>query len=238
MRPIPFRKTTEAMNILLLEDEATLADWVVSSLESAGHTVDHFTDGKSALIAASTRDYDLLVLDRMVPELDGLSVVRTLRSTKSNVAILMLTSLADIDDRVEGLEAGADDYLAKPFAQSELLARVMALGRRGGPSTSNAPTTLTHEDLELDLLGLVVKRGGQTIDLNPKEIRLLETFMRNKGRVLTRSMLLERVWKINFDPSTNVVDTHVSRLRSKVDKPFPTALIVTIRGSGYVFGRS
>lgn len=226
------------MNILLLEDEAALAEWVVSSLESTGHTVDHFADGKSALIAATTHEYDLLILDRMVPELDGLSVVKTLRSTKSNVAILMLTSLNDIDDRVEGLEAGADDYLTKPFAQSELLARVMALGRRGGPTSENAPTTLSHADLELDLLGLTAKRAGQKLDLNPKEIRLLETFMRNKGRVLTRSMLLERVWKINFDPSTNVVDTHVSRLRAKLDKPFETAFIETVRGSGYVFGRS
>ena len=225
------------MNILLLEDETKLAEWITSSLETAGHSVDHLEDGKSALLAASTREYDLLILDRMVPELDGLSVVKTLRSTKSNVPIILLTSLNDIEDRVEGLEAGADDYLAKPFAQSELLARVMALGRRGGPSNSEAPTTLKHRDLELDLLGLVAKREGKSLDLNPKEIRLLETFMRNKGRVLTRSMLLERVWKINFDPSTNVVDTHVSRLRAKVDKPFTTPYIETIRGAGYVFGR-
>jgi DNA-binding response OmpR family regulator len=226
------------MNILLLEDEIALADWVVTSLETSGHTVDHFGDGRSALIAATTQDYDLLILDRMVPELDGLSVMKTLRATKSNVAILMLTSLNDIDDRVEGLEAGADDYLTKPFAQSELRARVMALGRRGGPQAGDAPTKLVYQDVELDLLGFTVKRAGQNLDLKPKEIRLLETFMRNKGRVLTRSMLLERVWKINFDPSTNVVDTHVSRLRAKLDKPFDHALIETVRGAGYVFGRS
>ena len=226
------------MNILLLEDDAALAEWVETSLEASGHTVDHFNDGKSALIAATTQEYDLLILDRMVPELDGLSVLKTLRATRSDVAILMLTSLNDIDDRVEGLEAGADDYLTKPFAQSELRARVMALGRRGGARSENAPTKLTHNDVELDLLGLTAKRSGKTLDLNPKEIRLLETFMRNKGRVLTRSMLLERVWKINFDPSTNVVDTHVSRLRAKLDKPFDDAMIETVRGAGYVFGRS
>lgn len=224
------------MNILLLEDEAELAQWVEKCLTEAGHTIDHFADGKSALIAATTHDYDLLILDRMVPELDGLSVLKTLRSTRSDVPVLMLTALGDVADKVEGLEAGADDYLAKPFAQSELMARVMALGRRGGPSQSE-PTSLSHEDLHLNLLAQTCTRAGQPIDLNPKEIRLLEALMRNKGRVMTRAMLLERVWQISFDPSTNVVETHVSRLRAKVDKPFGKALIETVRGSGYVFGR-
>lgn len=224
------------MNILLLEDDDDLAIWVTKSLTEAGHTVDHFTDGKSALIAATTHDYDLLILDRMVPELDGLSVVKTLRSTRSDVPVLMLTALGDVADKVEGLEAGADDYLSKPFAQSELLARVMALGRRGGPSQAG-PTSLSHEDLHLNLLSQTCTRAGQALDLNPKEIRLLEALMRNKGRVMTRAMLLERVWQINFDPSTNVVETHVSRLRAKVDKPFDKPLIETVRGSGYVFGR-
>lgn len=225
------------MKILLLEDELSLAEWVRSSLEASGHSVDHFADGKSALIAATTRDYDLLVLDRMVPELDGLAVVKTLRSTKSSVPILMLTSLGDIEDRVEGLEAGADDYLPKPFAQSELSARVMALGRRGGQADTAEATTLVYKDLLLDLLKQTCTRAGQPLDLNPKEIRLLEAFMRAKGRVLTRVMLLERVWNINFDPSTNVVETHVSRLRTKVDKPFDVPYIETVRGAGYVFGR-
>lgn len=224
------------MNILLLEDEADLANWVSKNLTAAGHTVDHFADGKSALIAATTQEYDLLILDRMVPELDGLSVVKTLRSTRSDVPVLMLTALGDVADKVEGLEAGADDYLPKPFAQTELLARVMALGRRGGPSAAE-PSSLSHEDLHLNLLSQTCTRAGQVIDLNPKEIRLLEAFMRNKGRVLTRAMLLERVWQISFDPSTNVVETHVSRLRGKVDKPFDKPLIETVRGSGYVFGR-
>lgn len=224
------------MNILLLEDDADLATWVKKCLISGGHSVDHFEDGKTALIAATTHDYDLLVLDRMVPELDGLSVVKTLRSTRSDVPVLMLTALGDVADKVEGLEAGADDYLPKPFAQSELLARVMALGRRGGPSQTE-PTSLSHEDLHLNLLAQTCTRAGQAIDLNQKEIRLLESLMRNKGRVMTRAMLLERVWQISFDPSTNVVETHVSRLRAKVDKPFDKQLIETIRGSGYVFGR-
>lgn len=224
------------MNILLLEDEAELAIWIEKILREAGHKVDHFADGKSALIAATTQEYDLLVLDRMVPELDGLSVVKTLRSTRSNVPVLMLTALGDVADRVEGLEAGADDYLAKPFAQTELLARVMALGRRGGPAQTE-PTSLSHEDLHLNLLSQTCTRAGEAIDLNPKEIKLLEALMRNKGRVMTRAMLLERVWQISFDPSTNVVETHVSRLRAKVDKPFDKALIETVRGAGYVFGR-
>lgn len=224
------------MNILLLEDEAALADWIVKSLQTAGHVVDHFADGKSALIAATTRDYDVLVLDRMVPDLDGLSVLRTLRAAKQQTPVLMLTALGDVEDRVEGLQAGADDYLPKPFAQSELLARLIALGRRNTGSTDSEPTKLIYEDLVLDLLKQRCQRADQTIALNPKEIRLLEAFMRAPGRVLTRAMLLERVWQINFDPSTNVVDTHVSRLRAKIDKPFDTQLIQTIRGAGYVFG--
>lgn len=222
------------MNILLLEDDETLADWVTSALTTAGHVVDHFADGTSALIAATSQDYDVWVLDRMVPELDGLSVLKALRAAKKTTPALMLTALSDVDDRVEGLESGADDYLTKPFAQTELLARLMALGRRQAPNADAAPTKLTYHDLELDLLRQQCRRAGQVIDLNPKEIRLLEAFLRAPGRILTRSMLLERVWQINFDPATNVVDTHVSRLRSKVDKPFETALIKTVRGSGYV----
>lgn len=224
------------MNILLLEDDRDLSDWVVTCLTTAGHVVDPFEDGASALIAATTREYDVLVLDRMVPELDGLSVVKTLRAAKKTTPILMLTALSDVEDRVEGLESGADDYLTKPFAQTELLARVIALGRRGAGTAEAAPSTLTHLDLQLDLLKQQCTRAGQVIDLNPKEIRLLEALMRAPGRVLTRSMLLEKVWQINFDPSTNVVDTHISRLRAKVDKPFETALIRTVRGAGYVFG--
>lgn len=234
MRPCP--SNGEQMNILLLEDDKVLSSWTVRALGDAGHVVDHLEDGRSALIAATTRDYDLLILDRMVPELDGMSVLRTIRASKLQVPVLMLTALGDVEDRVDGLETGADDYLTKPFAQSELLARVMALGRRNIAADAAAPSMLRHNDLELDLLKQKCRRGGQAIDLNPKELRLLEAFMRAPGRVLTRAMLLERVWQLNFDPGTNVVDTHVSRLRAKVDRPFKVALIRTVRGSGYVLG--
>lgn len=222
------------MNILLLEDDQKLADWITKSLSDAGHVVDHFAEGPDALSAATTQEYDLLILDRMVPKLDGLSVLRALRSGKYTTPALMLTALSEVDDRVEGLEAGADDYLAKPFAQSELLARVMALGRRGAATGAPVETTLVHGNLELDLLRQSCTRAGEVIDLNPKEIRLLEALMRARGRVLTRAMLLEKVWQINFDPSTNVVDTHISRLRAKVDKPFDRPYIRTVRGAGYV----
>lgn len=222
------------MNILLLEDDQSLADWIGSCLSDAGHVVDHFAAGPEALLAATTQDYGLLILDRMVPGLDGLSVLRALRAAKCGAPALMLTALSEVEDRVEGLEAGADDYLTKPFAQSELLARVMALGRRGAIPAGQASGALVYHDLELDLMRQKCRRAGQVIDLNPKEIRLLEALMRAQGRVLTRAMLLEQVWQIHFDPSTNVVDTHISRLRAKVDKPFARAYIRTVRGAGYV----
>lgn len=224
------------MRLMALEDDREIGDWVVDGLTAAGHVVDRFDNGRDALIAATTRDYDVLILDWMVPELDGLSIVKTLRAAKVQTPVLMLTALGDVDDRVTGLEAGADDYLTKPFAFSELRARVNALGRRTPSASTEEIAILRHEDLEVDLLSLKCRRAGQLINLNTKEIRLLETFMRNKGRVLTRSMLLERVWNIDFDPSTSIVETHVSRLRAKIDKPFPVALIRTIRGAGYVFG--
>ncbi|WBU53057.1 response regulator transcription factor [Paracoccus sp. SCSIO 75233] len=224
------------MNILLLEDDKVLAEWTIRSLSNSGHVVDHLEDGRSALIAATTRDYDLIILDRMVPELDGMAVLRTLRASKVAAPVLMLTALGDVEDRVEGLEAGADDYLTKPFAQSELLARVMALGRRNLAAEATEPSLLRYADLELDLLRQKCRRAGRALDLNPKELRLIEAFLRAPGRVLTRTMLLERVWQLNFDPGTNVVDTYVSRLRAKIDRPFPVALIRTVRGAGYVLG--
>ena len=223
------------MNILLLEDDLEIQSWIENGLTSAGHKLDCFTSGRDALIAATTRDYDLLVLDRMVPELDGLSVLKTLRQTGQKTPVLLLTALGDIDDRVEGLEAGADDYLPKPFAFSELQARVMALGRRGPPnSEQTVDTILRCGDLELNLLTQKCKRAGQVIPLQGKEIRLLEVLLRNKGRVITRTMLLERVWNINFEPTTSVVETLVSRLRTKIDKPFTKQLLKTNRGIGYV----
>lgn len=224
------------VKILLLEDNSEITQWVEKGLGDAGHTVDCFGNGPDALFAATTRSYDVLILDRMVPELDGLSVLKALRAAKNTTPVLILTALNEVSDRVEGLEAGADDYLAKPFAISELSARIAALGRRAPSISSGEETTLKYEGLELDLLARSCRRDGQLIELHAKEIRLLEVFMRNKGRVMTRSMLLEKVWDINFDPETNVVNTNVSRLRNKIDKPFKTSLLKTVRGAGYVFG--
>ena len=222
------------MKVMLLEDDAQIGAWVRDGLSQAGHVVDWLTDGREALVAATTRAFDVLVLDRMVPGLDGLSVLRAARAAKVRTPALFLTAVADIDDRVEGLQAGGDDYLAKPFALSELEARVAALGRRGAPAAPTEITRLTARDLTLDLLRQTCRRGGRDIDLAAKEFRLLEALLRAKGRVQTRGMLLEKVWDMNFDPTTSVVETHVSRLRAKIDKPFDDAIIRTIRGAGYV----
>lgn len=224
------------MKVLLLEDDAKLAEWVARSLREAGHVVDHVENGKDALLSATADAYDILILDRMVPELDGLSVLKSLRAARNHTPALLLTALSDVDDRVEGLEGGADDYLTKPFAQAELLARVMALGRRHSAEPETEGGKLTYKDLTLDLWAQKCTRAGQKIELNPKEIRLLEALMRAKGRVQTRAMLLEKVWNISFDPSTNVVDTHISRLRAKLDRPFEEQYVRTLRGAGYVIG--
>ncbi len=219
------------MKILVIEDDATTGAYIADGLREEGHTVDLMKSGSEGLIQASIASYDVLVVDRMLPGLDGLSVVKTLRGAKNRAPVLMLTALGGVDDRIEGLNAGADDYLVKPFAFGELSARIAALGRR--PQMPDAPVTLQARDLEMDLLTRRVTRAGQTIDLLPREFALLEHLLRRKGRVQTRTMLLEAVWDIHFDPQTNVVETHVSRLRAKVDKPFATDLIVTVRGSGY-----
>lgn len=223
------------MKILLLEDDKEIGEWVRDGLSRAGHVVDWLENGKDALIAGTTRDYDLMILDRMTPELDGLSVLRSLRAARNMTPALFLTALGDVDDRVEGLQAGADDYLPKPFAFTELEARVAALGRRNADTVEAEVTKLTAGDIELDLLKQSCKRQGTAIELNAKEFRLLETFVRSKGRVLTRTMLLEKVWDLNFDPTTSVVETHVSRLRGKIEKPFGDQVIRTLRGAGYVF---
>ena len=227
------------MRILLLEDDNQLGPWVTSGLRQEGHVVDHFADGKDALMAAMGQDYDLLILDRMVPGLDGLAVLKSLRASKNTAPALFLTALGEVDSRVEGFDAGGDDYLTKPFAFAELSARVNALGRRrdAGAATEQAPTLLRYADLSLDLLARTCERQGQSIDLMAKEFKLLEYFMRRPGRLVTRTMLLEQVWDMSFDPTTSVVETHISRLRAKIDKPFDTALIRTRRGEGYVFGR-
>ncbi|MBO9420199.1 response regulator transcription factor [Labrenzia sp. R4_2] len=227
------------MRILLLEDDRQLGPWVAGGLREEGHVVDHFTDGKEALLAAMGQDYDVLILDRMVSGLDGLSVLKSLRASEDTTPALFLTALGEVDARVEGFDAGGDDYLTKPFAFAELSARVNALGRRrdsGGTSTAE-PTTLRYGDLSLDLLARRCERQGQAIDLMAKEFKLLEYFMRRPGRLVTRTMLLEQVWDMSFDPTTSVVETHISRLRSKIDKPFDDELIRTRRGEGYVFGK-
>ncbi len=227
------------MRILLLEDDTQLGPWIAGGLREEGHVVDHFEDGKDALMAAMGQEFDLLILDRMVPGLDGLAVLKSLRASKDSTPALFLTALGEVDARVEGFEAGGDDYLTKPFAFAELSARVSALGRRrdGSDTTEAAQTLLRYGDLSLDLLSRRCERQGEVIELMAKEFKLLEYFMRRPGRLVTRTMLLEQVWDMSFDPTTSVVETHISRLRTKIDKPFEEALLRTRRGEGYVFGQ-
>jgi two-component system OmpR family response regulator len=221
------------MRILVVEDDKDVAGFVVRGLKETGHVVEHADNGRDGLFMAASENFDAIVLDRMLPGgIDGLKILETLRAQKNAVPVMILSALADVDERVKGLKAGGDDYLTKPFAFAELLARVEALGRRGKAETTQ--TKLVVEDLELDLLSRQVRRGGQKIDLQPREFRLLEYLMRHAGQVVTRTMLLEGVWDYHFDPQTNVIDVHVSRLRQKVDKPFPIALIHTVRYAGYM----
>jgi len=220
------------MQILLIEDDARVADHVARGLREAGHLVDMARGGREGLFKAAAEQFDAIVLDRMLPEIDGLKILQTIRATGDTTPVLILSALGDVDERIKGLRAGGDDYLPKPFALSELIARVEVLGRRG-PAIAET-TQLVIGDLIVDLLGRAVTRGGRRIDLTQREFRILEYLMRNEGRVVTRSMLLEHVWDYSFDPQTNIVDQHVSRLRQKVDRDFPTALIETVRGTGYV----
>lgn len=222
------------MRILVLEDDHQLGPWIQTGLSDAGHVVDLLTDGRHALAAATTNDYDIVLLDRMTPGLDGLSVLKAMRAAKNPVPVLFLSALSEVDDRVAGLEAGGDDYLAKPFAFTELLARVNALGRRVTTQTAETQSTLTFCDLQLELLSRQCTRAGQKIELNTKEFLLLEIFLKNPSRVQTKAMLLEKVWDLRFDPTTSVVETHISRLRNKIEKGFSTKLIKTVRGAGYV----
>lgn len=224
-------RAANPLRILLIEDDAETADYVMVGLRESGHNVAIAGDGRDGLFQATGQDWDLLLVDRMLPGLDGLTLVRTLRTGGIETPVLFLTTLGGIDDRVNGLNAGADDYLVKPFAFSELAARVAALGRR--PRRTAVETVLRVADLEMDLLTRTVRRAGQGIDLQPREFRLLEFLMRHAGQVVTRTMLLEQVWDLHFDPHTNVVESHVSRLRSKVDKGHSTSLILTVRGAGY-----
>jgi two-component system OmpR family response regulator len=218
------------MKILIIEDDSETADFVAAGLQARGHATRVAANGRQGFEIAAADTFDVIVLDRMLPGLDGLSVVALLRSEGVSTPVLFLTNLSGVDDRVEGLGAGGDDYLVKPFAFEELLARLQAQARR--PTLGSTPTVLSAGDLEVDLVARTVRRGGVAIDLQPREFRLLEVLMRSEGRLITRKMLLEQVWGFHFDPRTNIVETHISRLRSKIDRG-GAALIHTVRGAGY-----
>ncbi len=221
------------MRILLVEDDPTVSGFVAKGLREAGHVVEAVGNGKDGLFMAVSEAFDAIILDRMLPGgIDGLRILETIRAQANHTPVLLLSALAQVDERVAGLKAGGDDYLTKPFAFSELLARVEGLVRRG--KAEGPQTRLLVADLEMDLLARGVRRAGQKIELQPREFRLLEYLMRHAGQVVTRTMLLEGVWDYHFDPQTNVIDVHVSRLRQKIDKPFPLALIHTVRNAGYM----
>jgi two-component system OmpR family response regulator len=223
------------VRILVIEDDPAVADYIRNGLDELGYNADIANDGKEGLFLATSENYDLLVVDRMLPEIDGITVVKTIRASNQSVPILFLSALGEVDDRVSGLEAGGDDYLTKPFAFSELKARIEALLRRS--QSSNGPVTeLTVDDLKMDLLRRTVSRNGDDIELQPREFRLLEYLMRHAGQVVTRTMLLENVWDYHFDPQTNVIDVHISRLRRKIDKGYEKPLLETVRGAGYRLG--
>jgi two-component system OmpR family response regulator len=220
------------MHILLIEDDDRVASYVLKGLREAGHLVDHCADGKIGLVQATCETYDAIILDRMLPSVDGLKILQTIRATGDMTPVLILSALGEVDERVKGLQAGSDDYLAKPFSLAELVARIEVIGRRG--PTAAEPSTLKVADLEIDRLGHLVKRRGKRIELTSREYRILECLARNAGRIVTRTMLLENVWDYHFDPQTNIVDQHVSKLRQKIDRDFDVALIHTVRGTGYV----
>ena len=220
-----------SMKLLVIEDDRETAAYLVKGLSESGYTVDHSGDGRDGLFLATSGSYDAIILDRMLPGMDGLALLGALRGAEIRTPALILSALGSVDDRVKGLRSGGDDYLVKPFAFSELLARIEVLLRRGADAPS--VTRLRVADLELDLLTRSVKRGDKTIDLLPREFQLLEYLMRNAGHVVTRTMLLENVWDYHFDPQTNVIDVHVSRLRQKIDKNFDRPLLHTVRGAGY-----
>jgi two-component system OmpR family response regulator len=224
------------MRVLLVEDDPHTAAFIGKGLREDGHVLDHAEDGKQGLFLASTETYDAIVLDRMLPGLDGLVVLQTLRGAGNRTPLVLLTALGEVDHRVEGLRAGADDYLAKPFAYSELSARLDGIVRRSRAGGEREPTRLRVGDLELDLLSREARRGDRRIELQPREFRLLEYLMRQADRVVTRTMLLEAVWDYHFDPQTNVIDVHISRLRQKIDYGFARPLLHTVRGAGYRLG--
>ncbi|MGE3292073.1 MAG: winged helix-turn-helix domain-containing protein [Geminicoccaceae bacterium] len=222
------------MQVLIIEDDRDAAGYMAKGLKESGHNVEVVNSGKDGLLMAAGADFDALIVDRMLPELDGLSLVRTLRATGNQTPVLFVSALGDVDERVKGLRSGGDDYLAKPYAFSELLARLESLVRRSSTSAAAVPETVLHyQDLSLDLLARRVMRSGRPIDLQPREFKLLEVLMRHAGQVMTRTMLLEKVWDYRFDPQTNVIDVHISRLRQKIDRGHAQPLIQTVRGAGY-----
>jgi two-component system, OmpR family, response regulator len=223
---------TQTMRLLIIEDDRDAADYLVKAFREVGHIADQAADGEEGQAMALDGQYDVLIIDRMLPKRDGLSVVTTLRGNAVETPALILSALGQVDDRVKGLRAGGDDYLAKPYAFSELLARVEALARRRG--NRGEETVYRVGDLELNRLSHEVSRAGQDLQLQPREFRLLEYLMRHAGQVVTRTMLLENVWDYHFDPQTNVIDVHISRLRSKIDKGFAQPLLHTVRGAGYM----
>ena len=219
------------MRVLIIEDDPEAVEYMVKGLKESGHVADHAIDGEDGFQMAQGEEYDVLVVDRMLPGLDGLSLVGRLRAEGNQTPVLFLSALGTVDDRVKGLRAGGDDYLVKPYAFAELLARIEALVRRQRPA--EAQTRLRVGDLEMDLLARRVARGGTRIELQPRQFRLLEYLMKHAGQVVTRTMLLENVWEYHFDPQTNVIDVHISRLRAKIDKGFARPLLNTVRGAGY-----
>ncbi len=230
--PEPAEPSPHAMRILVIEDDREAASWLVKGLHESGHIAGHAADGEEGLAMAREARHDVLIVDRMLPKLDGLAIVRTLRQEGIKTPVLILSALGDVDERVKGLRAGGDDYLGKPYAFAELLARVEGLGRRGNGQPQG--TKLKASDLEIDLLTRNVTRGGRAILLQPREFKLLEYLVKNAGHIVTRTMLLENVWDYHFDPQTNVIDVHVSRLRSKIDKGFDEPILQTVRGAGYM----
>ena len=229
--------TESGMRLLLIEDDAEQARFAVKGLRESGHTVDHAASGRDGLFMAVSEPYDLLIVDRLLPHMDGLTVITTLRASGNTTPVIILSALGQVDDRVRGLKAGGDDYLVKPYALAELLARIDALLRRARDAgTLASETRLVVEDLELDRLSRAIPRAGQAIELKPQEYRLLEYLMQHAGQVVTRTMLLEGVWDYHFDPQTNVIDVHISRLRAKLEPPGSTPLIHTVRGAGYRLG--
>jgi two-component system, OmpR family, response regulator len=224
------------MKVLLVEDDKQVGDFIVAELGAAGHSCVHALDGEAGQQAAMGATYDVMVIDRMMPRMDGLALIKSLRQAGNHTPVLVLSALGDVDDRVQGLHCGADDYLVKPFAMLELLARLEVLHRRVSLPSADTQTRLVVEDLSMDLLRQYVQRQDTPINLQPREYKLLEYLMRNAGQVVTRAMLLEHVWGYHFDPQTNVIDVHVSRLRQKIDKDFEHPLLSTVRGAGYRLG--